>query len=145
MQTSSDPLWACVVQGSALALQQQRGFAEAAVATQTSVWDELSDLVSSDEGKRELATLRSTYADIAHKLTSMAKVGRGGAAGHWRRRFLRRSTRSRPLTLSAALRWVQDQPEINWQEWQKEIDPKLVQQFKQTYESEQPAGCRHNA
>ncbi|KAL4859752.1 Cytochrome P450 710A2 [Chlorella vulgaris] len=87
--------------GSALAAQQQRGFAEAAVATQTSVWDELSDLVSSDEGKRELATLRSTYADIAHKLTSMAK----------------------------------DQPEINWQEWQKEIDPKLVQQFKQTYET----------
>lgn len=55
-------------------MQQQRCFAEGAVATQTTVWDELGSLVSSDEGKRELAALRSTYADIAGKLANMAKV-----------------------------------------------------------------------
>lgn len=56
-------------------MQQQRCFAEGAVATQTTVWDELGGLVSSDEGKRELAALRSTYVDIAGKLASLAKVG----------------------------------------------------------------------
>jgi hypothetical protein len=66
------------VQGAALAAQQQRGFAEAAVAPTTTVWDDLSDLVTSDEGKRELATLRSTYVDIAQKLNSMAKVSAAG-------------------------------------------------------------------
>lgn len=66
-------------QGSALAAQQQRGFADAAVATQATIWDELSDLVVTDEGKRELAALRSTYVDISQKLASLAKVGsRGG-------------------------------------------------------------------
>lgn len=87
--------------GSALAVQQQRCFAEGAVATQTTVWDELGGLVSSDEGKRELAALRSTYVDIAGKLASLAKP----------------------------------QDPINWAEWSKDIDPKLVQQFKQTFES----------
>ena len=53
-------------------MQQQRCFAEGAVATQTTVWDELGGLVSSDEGKRELAALRSTYVDIAGKLASLA-------------------------------------------------------------------------
>lgn len=62
------------LQGGTLAVQQQRSFAEGAVATQTNVWDELGDLVTSDEGKRELAVLRSTYVDIAGKLASMAKV-----------------------------------------------------------------------
>lgn len=62
-------------QSGAVALrQQQRSFAEAAVATRTTIWDELGELVTSDEGKRELATLRSTYVDIASKLAEMAKV-----------------------------------------------------------------------
>ncbi|EFN57368.1 hypothetical protein CHLNCDRAFT_56064 [Chlorella variabilis] len=87
--------------GGALAAQQQRCFAEGAVAPQTTVWDELSDLVTSDDGKRELATLRSSYVDIAQKLTGMAKT----------------------------------QPAIKWADWSKEIDPKLVQQFKQAYET----------
>ena len=34
---------------------------------------------------------------------------------------------------------LQAQEAINWQEWNKEIDPKLVQQFKQAYES--ASGC----
>ena len=72
--------------------QQQRAFADAAVATKATIWDELGDLVSSDEGKRELATLRSTYTDISQKLAAMAKVGgvrsnwdagRGARAGVW--------------------------------------------------------------
>lgn len=54
--------------------QQQRWFAEAAVAPQTTVWDQLSELVTSDEGKRELATLRSAYVDITQKLNKMAAV-----------------------------------------------------------------------
>lgn len=50
------------------------------MATQTTIWDELGDLVVSDEGKRELAALRSTYADISGKLSAMAKVGSPGTA-----------------------------------------------------------------
>ena len=45
------------------------------MAKQTTVWDELSDLVTSDEGKRELGTLRSTYLEISQKLASLAQVG----------------------------------------------------------------------
>lgn len=56
------------------AVQQQRTYADAAVATKANIWDELGDLVTSDEGKRELATLRSTYTDIAQKLAKMAAV-----------------------------------------------------------------------
>ena len=143
-------------------MQQQRCFAEGAVATQTTVWDELSDLVASDVGKRELATLRSTYADISQKLVGMAKVGcpgccmagdrgegaaweaelglacgrAGGCAGSGGRSgggWTEFRQRSLPRLL------LQAQEAINWQEWNKEIDPKLVQQFKQAYESEY--GC----
>ena len=127
------------------------------MATQTTVWDELSDLVASDEGKRELATLRSTYADISQKLVGMAKVGcpgrcmagdRGEDAAWeaglglacWLRRQRRQERRGLdrvPTALFVLL--LQAQEAINWQEWNKEIDPKLVQQFKQAYESEY--GC----
>lgn len=70
------------LQGGALAVQQQqRCLADAAVATKVSIWDELGDLVTSDDGKRELATLRSTYADISLKLAGLAKVG--GQGGAW--------------------------------------------------------------
>lgn len=73
------------------AVQQQRTYADAAVATKANIWDELGDLVTSDEGKRELATLRSTYTDIAQKLAKMAAVRapqqlqcrRAACAGVW--------------------------------------------------------------
>ena len=74
------------------AVQQQRCYADAAVATKANIWDELGELVTSDEGKRELATLRSTYADISQKLAKMAAVraprsncnaGRAAWAGVW--------------------------------------------------------------
>ncbi len=74
------------------AVQQQRGYADAAVATKANIWDELGELVTSDEGKRELATLRSTYADISQKLAKLAAVstlcsnwnaGRAAWAGVW--------------------------------------------------------------
>lgn len=55
-----------------LALQQQRGFAEKAVAAQID-WDAVSSLVHSDEGKRELASLRSTFMDIQQRLQTMSK------------------------------------------------------------------------
>lgn len=84
-----------------VAVQQQRTYADAAVATKANIWDELGDLVTSDEGKRELATLRSTYTDIAQKLAKMAA----------------------------------DPEPINWAAWSKEIDPKLVQEFQQAYET----------
>ena len=50
----------------------QRSFAEKAVAVEAD-WDAIGGLVHSDEGKRELASLRSTYLDIQARLSSMAK------------------------------------------------------------------------
>lgn len=45
--------------------------------------------------------------------------------------------------LLAAHPALQDPEPINWAAWSKEIDPKLVQEFKQAYESElrRRAGC----
>lgn len=55
-----------------LARTSQRSFAEKAVAVEVD-WDAISRLIHSDEGKRELGSLRSTYSDIQARLSSMAK------------------------------------------------------------------------
>jgi hypothetical protein len=82
---------------------QQRGFAEKAVAAEVD-WDSINALVHSDEGKREMASLRSTFLDIQARLAGMAK----------------------------------DTPAPNWAEWKKDLDPKVVDGFKTTFESERP-------
>lgn len=51
---------------------QQRAFAEKAVAAEVD-WESISSLIHSDEGKRELSSLRSTFMDIQSKLTGMSK------------------------------------------------------------------------
>jgi hypothetical protein len=61
------------VQVQSIVGQQQRSFAEKAVATELD-WDALSDLVHTDEGKRELNALRSTYLDVKDRLEGLAKV-----------------------------------------------------------------------
>ncbi|CAK0787319.1 hypothetical protein CVIRNUC_010537 [Coccomyxa viridis] len=55
---------------------QRRCFAEAAVSTQLKEpdWDAFQAIVTSDEGKRELATLRSQFAEIKSKLTSHSQA-----------------------------------------------------------------------
>lgn len=55
-------------------LQQQRLFAQAAVAPKLD-WDSLEGQIASDEGKRDLASLRSTWIDVQQKFDSMAQVG----------------------------------------------------------------------
>lgn len=62
------------VQSLALA-PQQRGVAEKAVAQEFN-WDDIGAMVHSDEGRRELQALRSTYLDIQARLTNMARVRR---------------------------------------------------------------------
>ena len=58
-----------------------RGFAaEAAAAPAKSAdldWDALGASIGSDNGKRELALLRTTYIDVAQKLSDLTKVPRG--------------------------------------------------------------------
>jgi hypothetical protein len=83
-----------------LARIQQRAFADKAVATQVD-WDAISNLVHSDEGKRELVSLRTTFLDIQSRLSVMSK----------------------------------DTATPNWAEWSKELDPKIVDGFKQAFES----------
>lgn len=80
--------------------QQQRAFAEKAVATEVN-WDSIASLVHSDEGKRDLASLRTTFLNIQQRMNAMAK----------------------------------DSAAINWAEWKNELDPKIVDGFKQAYES----------
>jgi len=82
------------------ARMQQRAFAEKAVAAEVD-WDSISNLIHSDEGKRELASLRSTFLDIQTRLTGMTK----------------------------------DTPAPSWAEWKKDLDPKIVDGFKQAFES----------
>ena len=79
---------------------QQRSFAEKAVAAEVD-WDAISGLIHSDDGKRELVSLRMTFLDIQSRLASMSKE-------------------------TAA---------PNWAEWSKELDPKIVNGFKQAFES----------
>ncbi|KAG7675294.1 hypothetical protein Ndes2526B_g08165 [Nannochloris sp. 'desiccata'] len=55
-----------------LARIQQRAFADKAVATQVD-WDAISNLVHSDDGKRELVSLRTTFLDIQSRLSGMSK------------------------------------------------------------------------
>lgn len=49
-----------------------RSFAEKAVAKEMD-WEALGEMIHSDEGKRELASLRSTFFDVHSKLSSTAK------------------------------------------------------------------------
>ena len=63
----------CVPQVKQCSWQQQRYFAEAAVAEKFD-WDSLEGSVASDEGKRELASLRSTWIDVQQKFDSMTQV-----------------------------------------------------------------------
>ena len=62
-----------------LARVQQRSFAEKAVATEVD-WDAISGLIHSDEGKRELVSLRTTFLDIQSRLASMSQ---DTAAPNW--------------------------------------------------------------
>ena len=54
-------------------VQQQRCFAEAAVAPKFD-WDSLENTIASDDGKRDLASLRSTFIDVQQKFDSMSQV-----------------------------------------------------------------------
>ncbi len=53
---------------------QQRNYAEAALAVKEPDWDTLSTLVTSDEAKRELASLRGQFGELRSKLTSQTHV-----------------------------------------------------------------------
>lgn len=52
----------------------QQRFAETEAATQKLDWDALQDIVTSDDGKRELSALRTTYADVQSKAGAEEKV-----------------------------------------------------------------------
>ena len=56
---------------------QRRCFADSAVATQLKEpdWEAFQQIVTSDEGKRQLATLRSQFAEVKTRLTSISTVG----------------------------------------------------------------------
>ena len=93
------PFW-LLLTAQGFARQQTRAFAEKAVAAEVD-WDSISALIHSDEGKRELASLRSTFFDIQSRLTGMAK----------------------------------DTPGPDWASWKKDLDPKIVDGFKQAFDS----------
>ena len=66
--------YSCVPQARQTGLaQQQRCFAEAAVAPKVD-WDSLENTIASDDGKRDLASLRSTFIDVEQKFDTMSKV-----------------------------------------------------------------------
>ena len=52
---------------------QQRCYAETAVAKELD-WDALEDTLGTDEARREVATLRSTYMDVERRFKEMSKV-----------------------------------------------------------------------
>lgn len=60
------------VDAQALSFQQTRTYAEKSVAVDFD-WDEIGKLVHSEEGKRELASLRSTVFDIQSRFEAATK------------------------------------------------------------------------
>ncbi len=75
----------CLYQVRQSAVWQARGFAEAPAAkaaggdlatTEDINWDLFDTLITSDEGQRELAGLRSAIATYQQKVDDMAKVRR---------------------------------------------------------------------
>jgi hypothetical protein len=102
---SLDQAWfTCVCDGPPLQIAlrtQQRAYAEKAVAVEAD-WDAISSLIHSDEGKRELSSLRLTFLDIQTRLANMSK----------------------------------ETPPPDWAAWRKELDPKIVDGFKQAFDSE---------
>lgn len=81
--------------------QQQRAFAEKAVAVEFD-WDAFGSVIHSDEGKRELQTLRSTYLDIKQRLANLAKVGAALGTQHWAGGSSRGAAQHRFLPFSLA-------------------------------------------
>lgn len=65
------------MQSTNLARAQHRWFAEKAVASDSIDWDGLSKIIQSDQGKRELASLRNTILDLERAVGSV----QGGAGG----------------------------------------------------------------
>lgn len=152
-------------QVQALALQQQRAFAEKAVAADFD-WDAVGELVHSEEGKREITALRGSYVDIRDRLENLAKVRaqemrsvgtapavcytaaaagvRRGGAWHAPGQSGAARPHSGASLPATCRRAAQDPGAINWATWKKEIDPALVDGFKRAFESEQRAavvGC----
>ncbi|KAI8107917.1 hypothetical protein M9435_002944 [Picochlorum sp. BPE23] len=59
---------------SGIARVQQRWFAEKAVATGSVDWDAISNIVQSDNGKRELASLKNTMMELERAVGSVSQT-----------------------------------------------------------------------
>jgi len=58
-----------------VARSQHRRFAEKAVATDSVDWDAISKIVQSDQGKRELASLRNTMLELERAVGAATQSG----------------------------------------------------------------------
>lgn len=101
---------------------QQRCLAEAAVAPKALDWDSLESSIASDDGKRDLASLRSTWIDVEHKFDSMEQVSSAvRSVSHHGHRF-------RPFAMG-----VQSGGDIDWKSYEKEVDPEVLKMFKDSF------------
>ncbi len=121
----------CLPQFKQCSWQQQRYFAEAAVAPKFD-WDSLEGSVASEEGKRELASLRSTWIDVQQKFDSMTQVYSLCSLIIFAAALY--LTLSKHSAIGSA---VQSSGEIDWKSYEKEVDPQVLKLFKDSFACKQ--------
>ena len=123
---------------------QRRCFADTAVSTQLKEpdWEAFGAIVTSDEGKRELATLRSQFAEIKTRLTTQSQVRMASGCAH-------KTVQSRPAhhasVAASILMWhglsvmmssciTQAPQEVKWDQF-KDVEPVVLEGFKSAMSS----------
>lgn len=104
-------------------------------------WDSLEGSVASEEGKRELASLRSTWIDVQQKFDSMTQVHSLCPVISFAAMLYFTLSRHHSAIGSA----VQSSGEIDWKSYEKEVDPQVLKLFKDSFACKQfqhPSGLQ---
>ena len=87
--------------------------------------------MSSDEGKREISSLRSAFNDTKKQLEQMGTV---------RREPCRQAVYVVPGARSDMIGWVQGPKDVDWSRF-KDVDKPLLDLFRKSFASEPTGGC----
>lgn len=111
----------------ALKLGTQQRFAETSAVGGKLDWDALQDFVTSEGGRRELASLRTTFIDIKSREKDQ-KVG------PFPRDFVQEATGSEQKTDGYVLLVGVQALSINWNQYKDDVEPATLELFKKTFE-----------
>ena len=97
-------------------------------------WESLEGSVASEEGKRELASLRSTWIDVQQKFDSMTQVHLLCSVITFAAAMCFHSVMSSYSAIGSAM---QSSGEIDWKSYEKEVDPQVLKLFKDSFACKQ--------